>query len=272
MNLFAAALLGIVQGLTEFLPVSSSAHLILARAFFGWDAERSFGLAFDVACHVGTLAAVLVFFRDDIRAMLRGAAARFHAVAGSGGAENPADRDRDGADRGRRARSTPTRSRRRCARPLVAAIALIVGAGLLLVIERLSARARRARNRSRPPGALAIGAAQAVALVPGVSRSGATIVDGDGARAAARSGGAVRLPDEHAGDSGRGRAKRRSSCGTSRSAPTPAAVRRRHVDVGRRRLFHGEVLHRFLVSHRLDVFAWYRVALAAATFVWLAAR
>ena len=54
-----AALLGIVQGLTEFLPVSSSAHLILARAFFGFDAER-FGLAFDVACHVGTLIAVVV--------------------------------------------------------------------------------------------------------------------------------------------------------------------------------------------------------------------
>jgi undecaprenyl pyrophosphate phosphatase UppP len=48
-----AALLGVVQGLTEFLPVSSSAHLILARAFFGFDGDK-FGLAFDVACHVGT--------------------------------------------------------------------------------------------------------------------------------------------------------------------------------------------------------------------------
>ena len=70
MNLVAAALLGVVQGLTEFLPVSSSAHLILARAFFGWDADR-FGLPFDVACHVGTLLAVIVFFRHDILAMIR---------------------------------------------------------------------------------------------------------------------------------------------------------------------------------------------------------
>ena len=56
--LLEAALLGVVQGLTEFLPVSSSAHLILARAFFGWNSEQ-FGLPFDVACHVGTLTAIL---------------------------------------------------------------------------------------------------------------------------------------------------------------------------------------------------------------------
>ena len=60
MSVVAAALLGIVQGLTEFLPVSSSAHLILARAFFGWDAG-ALGLPFDLACHLGTLLAVIVF-------------------------------------------------------------------------------------------------------------------------------------------------------------------------------------------------------------------
>src|SRR5262245_42940821 len=60
-----AAFLGVVQGATEFLPVSSSAHLILARAFFGFDADQ-FGLAFDVACHVGTLIAVLIYFRRDL--------------------------------------------------------------------------------------------------------------------------------------------------------------------------------------------------------------
>ena len=64
-----AALLGIVQGLTEFLPVSSSAHLILARAFFGWDSDQ-FGLSFDVACHVGTLIAALIYFRREISAMV----------------------------------------------------------------------------------------------------------------------------------------------------------------------------------------------------------
>ena len=70
MGIGAAILLGIVQGITEFLPVSSSAHLILAREFFGWDAGK-FGLPFDVACHVGTLLAVLIFFREDIVGLIR---------------------------------------------------------------------------------------------------------------------------------------------------------------------------------------------------------
>ena len=86
MDLLAAALLGVVQGLTEFLPVSSSGHLILARAFFGWDAGR-FGLAFDVACHVGTLLAVVAFFRRDVIGDDRGAAGcaeRPATVAASG--------------------------------------------------------------------------------------------------------------------------------------------------------------------------------------------
>src|SRR3954468_23938167 len=66
----AAVLLGIVQGLTEFLPVSSSAHLVLARAFFGWNVdEGAFGLAFDVALHAGTLVAILIYFRRDLAVM-----------------------------------------------------------------------------------------------------------------------------------------------------------------------------------------------------------
>src|SRR5438105_14609113 len=87
-----AAILGIVQGATEFLPVSSSAHLILARAFFGFDADK-FGLSFDVACHVGTLIAVLVYFRDDVGRMLRAVPRLFDRGAG-----------RDGRSRDARAR------------------------------------------------------------------------------------------------------------------------------------------------------------------------
>ena len=64
-----AVLLGVVQGATEFLPVSSTAHLILARAFFGFDGDK-FGLWFDVACHIGTLLAVVVYFRTEIARMI----------------------------------------------------------------------------------------------------------------------------------------------------------------------------------------------------------
>ena len=75
MTLFYAALLGIVQGLTEFLPVSSSAHLILARAFLGIDVDQ-FGMIFDVALHLGTLLAVVIYFCNDLLRMALCAAAR----------------------------------------------------------------------------------------------------------------------------------------------------------------------------------------------------
>ena len=61
--------LAIVQGLTEFLPISSSGHLVLVPSAAGWSDQ---GLAFDVAVHFGSLLAVCVFFREDIVAMLRG--------------------------------------------------------------------------------------------------------------------------------------------------------------------------------------------------------
>jgi len=67
MDWLEAIWLAILQGLTEFLPISSSAHLILPSQIFGW-AEQ--GLAFDVAVHVGSLSAVLVYFRDEVKRML----------------------------------------------------------------------------------------------------------------------------------------------------------------------------------------------------------
>jgi len=70
VTLLQAIALGVLQGITEFLPISSSAHLILARAFFGWDAAV-FGLAFDVACHVGTLIAVVAYFWRDLAGIAR---------------------------------------------------------------------------------------------------------------------------------------------------------------------------------------------------------
>src|SRR6185295_17319323 len=69
MNLLHAFVLGMVQGLGEFLPISSSAHLIITPWLFKWDDP---GLGFDVALHWGTLLAVLVYFRTDVRDLIRG--------------------------------------------------------------------------------------------------------------------------------------------------------------------------------------------------------
>ena len=63
MDLFQAFVLAVVQGITEFLPISSSAHLILVPEFLGWPDQ---GLAFDVAVHVGTLIAVVAFLKNEI--------------------------------------------------------------------------------------------------------------------------------------------------------------------------------------------------------------
>ena len=68
MELLHVIWLAIVQGLTEFLPISSSAHLILVPPLFGWPDQ---GLEFDVAVHLGSLTAVMLYFRDEVSAMFR---------------------------------------------------------------------------------------------------------------------------------------------------------------------------------------------------------
>ncbi|WP_304439759.1 undecaprenyl-diphosphate phosphatase, partial [Alcanivorax sp. HI0083] len=70
MDWFQALVLALIQGLTEFLPISSSAHLILPSQILGWPDQ---GLAFDVAVHLGTLLAVMVYYRRDLVAMVGGA-------------------------------------------------------------------------------------------------------------------------------------------------------------------------------------------------------
>ena len=164
-----------MQGLTEFLPVSSSAHLILARLLFGVDANR-LGMAFDVACHVGTLVAVVAFFRRDLLEMAQAVPGAFQ-------------RDADGPARRLQLVAVATVPvivlgllvsggiEDRLRTPLVASATLALGALLFFWVERVGSRRRDDASLTNGEG-LAIGVAQAVALVPGVSRSGATITMG----------------------------------------------------------------------------------------------
>ena len=73
INFFQATVLGVIQGLTEFLPISSSAHLLLPKIIFGWKDQ---GLTFDVALHLGSLLAVVPYFRKDIIELLQAVFAR----------------------------------------------------------------------------------------------------------------------------------------------------------------------------------------------------
>ncbi|MDT8398642.1 MAG: undecaprenyl-diphosphate phosphatase [Pseudomonadales bacterium] len=174
MEVLHVVFLGILQGLTEFLPVSSSAHLILTPALTGWADQ---GVAFDLAVHVGTLLAVLFYFRRDVHSLVRDGLASV--------------------------------SQRRVVGQGLLAGYLVVGtipaglAGLLLldlidtqlrsveiifattlVFGLLLGWADQRSGRTRALGSLnwkdavLVGIAQAIALIPGTSRSGATISAG----------------------------------------------------------------------------------------------
>jgi undecaprenyl-diphosphatase len=269
VDLLAAALLGVVQGLTEFLPVSSSGHLILARAFFGWDPGR-FGLPFDVACHVGTLLAVVAFFRADVAKLI---AAAPGALAGRDG-----EWERFGRliiagtipiviVGGVFADVIETRLRS----PLVVAITLTIGAIGLLIAERLGRKSREARQLGYGE-AFAIGVAQAAALAPGISRSGATLTVAmlmDVQRAsAARFVFLMSLPAIVAAA-----AKEAIAVSEIGMAGLPVTL----LLVG---LVTSAIVGyltvkffvRYLANHSLAVFAYYRFALAAVTVLWLLMR
>src|SRR5437588_9926667 len=157
----AAAILGVIQGLTEFLPVSSTAHLILASDVLKLDPER-FGLSFDVALHLGTALAVLLYFArtwiDLVVGLFRGRW-RLPAVIVLGSA--PA------AIAGVLFESAVSRELRG---PLIIAAGLVVGSIIFVAAEAI-ARQRRAMSEVGVTDALLIGVAQAIALIPGISRS-----------------------------------------------------------------------------------------------------
>jgi undecaprenyl-diphosphatase len=177
-DIWRAAVLGIVQGLTEFLPVSSTGHLLLVPALFGWKDTRLDTLEFTVALHVGTLVALLaVFWRDWID--LAGAA--FRSLAGRARGDRRARlawllvlATIPGAAAGllfEEQVETTLRS------PVIVGCAMVVVGVLLALIDWASSR-KRDEYTLGPVGAFAVGVGQALALIPGVSRSGSTIAVG----------------------------------------------------------------------------------------------
>lgn len=269
MDLAAAALLGVVQGLTEFLPVSSSGHLILARAFFGWDAGR-FGLAFDVALHLGTLLAVVAYFGREVWRLVLAAPG---AIAGRDGAwERLARLIIAGtlpavvvgvlfAD----AIETSVRS------PAVVAATLAIGGVGLIAAERFGSQ-RRDGSAVGYAEAIAIGVAQASALVPGVSRSGATLtvamLFGLRRESAARFTFLLSVPAVLAAALKEGITLIQSDV-----ADVPVALFAAGIVVsGIVGYLTVKYFIRYLAGHSLRGFAAYRLVLAGAAALWLAGR
>ena len=204
MDILQVIVLALIQGLTEFLPVSSSAHLILPSQLFGWADQ---GLVFDVAVHAGTLIAVLVYYRETLRTLISGAFGRREAAG------LPLSRGPDGLDDVECDDSvgSPTTATTKAAISMrsawreisclvVASIPVILigllcadvidhyfrglstiayatlGFGLLLgVAYRFRGADGEEQPITRLDHALLIGLAQALALIPGTSRSGVTI-------------------------------------------------------------------------------------------------
>ncbi len=180
--------LGIVQGLTEFIPISSSAHLVVVPWLFGWTDPLLRGLGFDVALHLGTLIAVLVYFAPDW-ARLAGAWYRSVVERRIG-----ADADRriawllmlaciPGAVagfllEGRIGAAYHPEGRAVSPAAMIVMAAIIAAFGLLLLLADYLFRHTRPFGSIRLPQALPIGLAQALAVIPGVSRSGVTLAAG----------------------------------------------------------------------------------------------
>jgi len=174
MPLLHIIILALIQGLTEFLPVSSSAHLILGGKLMGWEDQ---GLVFDVATHLGTLVAVLLYFRQDLTQMLLACLQPVRTR------EQSQARSMVGF---LILASIPALLIGFLVRDLVEvylrdlriiAVTTLVFGGLLWLADRLGRNLKTLQDMNWR-SALAIGLAQTLALVPGVSRSGITLTFG----------------------------------------------------------------------------------------------
>ncbi|MCC6643634.1 undecaprenyl-diphosphate phosphatase, partial [Candidatus Peregrinibacteria bacterium] len=180
MTLLQAFLLGILQGITEFLPISSSGHLLMAQSLFGLNDLVALK-SFDIAVHFGTLLAILIYFRKDFWNLIKGFLGKIFSLGKKVSAENEANFN--------------------LAITLILAtipailaglfleewldsyfynavtvpIMLVVVGVVFLVAEKIYKKNGKARTEITRKEGLGIGLAQTLALIPGVSRSGSTI-------------------------------------------------------------------------------------------------
>lgn len=179
MSLLQALFLGILQGATEFLPISSSGHLVLAPWFLGWSFDPQQAFIFDVLVQWGTILAVIVYFRHDLLQLL---VAGLRSLRGGAAWKEP---------QAQRAwlivlASVPAAALGLLLKSLVertfssslAVSAFLMGTALILVVSERLSKFNRSMDSLTWLDALWIGAFQALALFPGISRSGATIAGG----------------------------------------------------------------------------------------------
>ncbi len=173
-NILHAIVLGIVQGVTEFLPVSSSAHLILFPKLLGWPDQ---GLAFDVAVHLGTLLSVIYYFRHDLKLMCHD---WWRSITQRKNTPNSRLAWAIGFG------TIPVGLAGLVLHDFIAhnmratwiIAATTIGFGLILGFANAIGKQKRDEHKLTWQDVLIIGCAQAIALIPGVSRSGITLTAG----------------------------------------------------------------------------------------------
>ena len=166
MTVWEAAVLGFVQGATEFLPVSSSGHLVITQSVLG---SATQGVLFEVAVHVATLVSILIVYRARIAQIARGVLERDREALAYVGLIVTATIPIVIAGL-----SAQDRIEALFDRPTVSGVGLLVTGAVLWSSRNVIARA--ARKRPALAAAVLIGLAQVCALVPGISRSGTTVV------------------------------------------------------------------------------------------------
>lgn len=170
--MLAAIIWGLVQGLTEFLPISSSGHLVIVPEFLdalGMDIAPP-SLAVSAVLHLGTLVAVIIFFRDDLKKVIRlrsdpeGRKIALLVLVGTVPALV----------------GLPLRDQIESLQEDVTKVGFaVIVTGVILVIGQAFAKGKRQLLEGRIPDAIVVGVAQAFALIPGISRSGITISAGN---------------------------------------------------------------------------------------------